>query len=149
MDKNDIDETKSIWYLERDPLGNLIINDNRYKIYYLHFFNDKDNIYSCCLDINHSNDETLSKFGKIKDSFELIDSERILANGYKFHLTKKIIIYKIKEIEGCKCGKEKVFKNDVIENFYAPIQLDIIKMSEKEKKIFSKNIDNISKTLSH
>src|SRR5690606_19695895 len=59
MDKNDIDETKAVWYLEEDASGNLILNNEKFKVYYFHFFFDADKVYSCCLDNNYDNDRNL------------------------------------------------------------------------------------------
>ncbi|KAA5531602.1 hypothetical protein [Paenimyroides baculatum] len=145
MDENDIDETKAVWYLEKDSSGDLLLNNEKFKVYYFHFSFDANQVYSCCLDNNYDNDKKL--LGDIhKNEDEIMGLEDNLPKkGYSLSNKKsKIIIYKIKELVGCKCGKEKVFPRSNIKNFYIPIKLKVQPLSTQEKKIFKKNIDNIS-----
>ena len=147
MKKDAIDETNAVWYLEKDSSGNLMLNNEKYKVYYVHFFYDADQVYSCCLDNNYSNDRNL--LGDLhKHEEEIMGLEdNISKKGYSLFDKKrsKIIIYKIKELEGCKCGKEKVFPNDNIEDFYVPTKLKTQPLNTQQKKLFKKNIDYISK----
>lgn len=149
MEKNAIDETNTVWYLEKDLSGDFMLNNEKYKVYYFHFFFDADRVYSCCLDNNYDNDKNL--LGNLhKNEEEIMGLENNLPKKEYSLLDKKrskIIIYKINEIEGCKCGKEKVFPNDNIEDFYVPTKLKVKPLNTKEKKLFKKNIDHISKYL--
>ena len=146
MDKNDIDETKAVWYLEEDASGNLILNNEKFKVYYFHFFFDADKVYSCCLDNNYDNDRNL--LGDLHKNEEEIMGlkDNLPKKGYSLSNQKsKIIIHKIEELEGCKCGKEKVFPNDNTEDFYVPTKLKVQSLNTQEKRMFRKNIDPISK----
>jgi|GEM_PF-6341657 len=149
MKKNAIDETNTVWYLEKDLSGDFMLNNEKYKVYYFHFFFDANQVYSCCLDNNYDNDKNL--LGDLhKNEEEIMGLENNLPKkGYTLLDKKrsKIIIYKIKEIEGCKCGKEKVFPRSEIKDFYVPTKLNVQPLNTQEKKLFKKNIDHISKYL--
>jgi len=101
------------------------------------------------LDNNYDNDKNL--LGDLhKNEEEIMGLENNLPKkGYTLLDKKrsKIIIYKIKEIEGCKCGKEKVFPRSEIKDFYVPTKLNVQPLNTQEKKLFKKNIDHISKYL--
>lgn len=146
MDKNDIDETKAVWYLEEDASGNLILNNEKFKVYYFHFFFDADQVYSCCLDNNYHNDRNL--LGDLHKNEEEIMGlqDNLPKKGFSLSNKKsKIVIHKIKELEGCKCGKDKVFPRSNIEDFYVPTKLKVQSLNTQEKRMFRKNIDPISK----
>ncbi|WCM40965.1 hypothetical protein MG290_08310 [Flavobacterium sp. CBA20B-1] len=147
MEKNAIDETNAVWYLEKDSSGSLILNNEKFKVYYFHFFYNADQVYSCCLDNNYSNDKNI--LGDLHKNEEVIIGleDNLPKKAYSLFDKKrsKIIIYKIKEIEGCKCGKEKVFPNDNIDDFYVPTKLNVQALKKQEKKLFRENIDHISK----
>ncbi len=147
MEKNAIDEKNAVWYLEKDSSGSLMLNNEKFKVYYFHFFYDADQVYSCCLDNNYSNDKNI--LGDLHKNEEVIMGleDNLPKKAYSLFDKKrsKIIIYKIKEIEGCKCGKEKVFPNDNIDDFYVPTKLNVQALRTQEKKLFRENIDHISK----
>lgn|SRR5690554_88485 len=139
---NPMDDIKTFWYLESGLSGDLELFGNKFKAYYFHFFYDIDRIYACCLD---DNKEKLVEYTP-ENEYELMQLQDILKKGYSFFTEKeRVIIYKIDEIEGCKCGKERVFPNDRIKDFYIPIKLKIKSLNRNEKRFFKKNIDTISK----
>ena len=82
---------------QKVALCHLMLNNEKFKVYYFHFFYDADQVYSCCLDNNYSNDKNI--LGDLHKNEEVIMGleDNLPKKAYSLFDKKrsKIIIYKI------------------------------------------------------